>query len=62
MVMIKLDGTFETYETGTTTGEAQVLGTTTVAGTKTTDDGTYGAATDGVLHDGLATYETGTKK
>jgi hypothetical protein len=35
MVMIKLDGTFETTETGTTAGCDQVLGTATVAGTKT---------------------------
>jgi hypothetical protein len=33
MVMIKVYGTDETHETGTTTGVAQVVGTTTVAGT-----------------------------
>jgi hypothetical protein len=33
MVMIKLDGRFETAETGTTAGCDHVLGTATVAGT-----------------------------
>jgi hypothetical protein len=33
MVKIKVDGTFETHDTGTITGLFQVDGTTTVAGT-----------------------------
>jgi uncharacterized protein YcnI len=51
-----LDGTFETNETGTTTGDDQYDGTAIVAGTKTNcdagtvmmfDDGTESTADDG---------------
>lgn len=37
-MITSVDGTFEAQETGTTTGETQVDGTTTVAGTKTNDE------------------------
>jgi hypothetical protein len=66
MVMIKVYGTDETHETGTTTGVAQVVGTTTEAGTKTNelvgtsttfDDGT-GTISESGIESGTADQET----
>lgn len=52
IVMISEAGTVETHEAGTTTGDVQSSGTTTVSGTQIETETVLTEATNGVTHDG----------